>query len=373
MGVAGRPRTVSSPGVARKKAVMSAIAFSAVALAAAGCSGSATAASKSTSASASTTATADAASGGPGVVTTAQAQSIFSSVTAAVSSGSKVKALTGTYGVSWHEQTFDFFALKHAEKFKYENPRFIIPSEPASHYPQWFAATASVKAPKDAPSSLAGVSRPASGPELMTFEKLSPKTPWQLSTAMRLQPGQQLPSVPATPGIAPLDDTTSYLTRPDLVGPLQASVVDDGPKAPAASAVAGGPLTTGIYSYEAGIKPVAGDIRQWSLVGASYNRFALRLAGGGALVFYSDYLDETVLTPSELAQDNPVKPGPPIPIPATFRALVPAHESNPDVKLETQYDLDFAAIDPPASAKNAKIQVIAMGGVPAWAAARSHG
>lgn len=373
MGVAGGPLTVSSPGVARKNAVMSAIALSVVALAAAGCSSSATAASTSASASASTAAAAGAASGGPGVVTTAQAKSIFSDVTAAVSSGSRVKALAKTYGVSWHEQTFDFFALKHAEKYQYENPRFIIPSESKSRYPQWFAATASVKAPKDAPPSLAGVSRPASGPELLTFEKLSPKTPWQLSTAMRLQPGQQLPSVSATPAIAPLNDTTSYLTRPDLVGPLQASVVDDGPKAPAASVVAGGPLTTGIYSHEAGIKPVRGDIRQWSLEGASYNRFALRLANGSALVFYSDYLNETVMTPSALAQDNPVKPGPAIPIPAAFKALVPAHEVNPDVKLETQYDLDFAAIDPPASAKNAKIQVIAMGGVPNYADARSHG
>lgn len=367
MGVAGWLRTVSSPAVARKNVLMSAIALSAAALAAAGCSGSATAASKTTSASQS----ADASSGGSPVVTTAQAKSIFSQVTGRLASGNQKKALAASEGISWHEQTFDFFALKHAEKPTYAKPKFIIPSE--SVYPKWFVVTAKMTAPKGAPSSLAGVSRPASGPVLMTFEKMTPRGPWQLSTSMRLQPGQQLPKIAKTPGIAALDDTTSYLVRPDLVGPLQAAVVDDGPKAPAASAVASGPLTTGIYSYEAGIKPVAGDVRQWSLQGASYNRFALRLANGGALVFYSDYLDEDEMTPSELAEANPVTPGKVIPIPAPFKVLVPKHESKPTVKLETQYDLDFAAIDPPASAKNAKIQVLSMGGVPTWADSRSHG
>ncbi|MCL2581624.1 MAG: hypothetical protein FWE35_04120 [Streptosporangiales bacterium] len=302
-------------------------------------------------------------------MTTAQAKSIFKSVTSQADSGNQKKALAATQGVSWHEQTFDFFALKHSEKYTYGKPSFIIPRE--SVYPQWFAVTTKITAPKDAPSSLAGVSRPASGPALMTFEKMNPQAPWQLSTTMRLQPGQQLPKVSPAPDIAQLDDTSSYLVRPDLVGPLQASVVDDGPKAPAASAVKSGPLTTGMYSYENGIKPVAGDKRMWSLEGATYDRFALRLANGGALVFYSDALNETEETPSELNLANPVTPGKVIPVPGPFKVLIPSHESKPTDKLETDYDLDFAAIDPPASAKNAKIQVITMGGVPTSADAHS--
>jgi hypothetical protein len=155
-----------------------------------------------------------------------------------------------------------------------------------------------------------------------------------------------------------------FLAQPDDVGPLQAAVVDDGPSSAATRAVAGGPLTTGMYQGAAnhvdGLQAPRGDVYQWELDGSSLPQFALRTADGGALVWYAMTLDTTVAVPGEINKANPVQPGPPIPVPLALQTLLGKGQPAPRVQLQSEQTLSFAAIDPPAD--SAKIQVIAVGG-----------
>jgi hypothetical protein len=284
-------------------------------------------------------------------------------------------ALTGT--VQWHEMDSEILTAqaKHQPviQYKYGTPTFIVPSLSTS--PQIFLV--SVERTASAGRTLAGVNLPAKAQVLLLFSRTGAATPWQLDATTQLPAGQALPKLATASGgyaqLATLDDATSYLARPDMVGPLQAGVVDDGPSSASSQAVASGPLTTGLYDWEehppaAYIQP-RGDLRQWSLEGSEYDRFALRTANGGALVFYAMSLDSTTTTPADQAQDVPVPTGPPITIPPGFQPL----DTKPGVvatrSMTIQYGMVFAAIDPPAAASSAtssKIQVIGTGGGPSW-------
>jgi hypothetical protein len=142
-------------------------------------------------------------------------------------------------------------------------------------------------------------------------------------------------------------------------------VVDDGPASAASEVVAAGPLTTGLYQaardHGSGLTAPRGDVYQWELDGASFPEFALRTAAGGALVFYPMTLSTTVAVPDVVNKANPVRSGPPIPVPPAVRALLPAGQAAPLVQLQSQQSLSFAALDP-AAGGTAKIAVIAGGG-----------
>jgi hypothetical protein len=252
--------------------------------------------------------------------------------------------------------------------YEYGTPSFIVPD--LTRFPQWFGAVVERTAP--AGRTLAGVSLPAKDQVVMLFQRVGTRQPWQLAATAQLPAGQALPKL-ATAGdgrtpVAALDGT-SFFVRPDVVGPLQASVVDDGPSSLASQqAVASGPMTTGMYAFQANpplvYRQPRGDVRQWALQGATYNRFAVRTANGGALVFYSGFLGLTTEVPAELAQADTIPIGPLISIPPEFAPLLPAHDVPPRRELRASYTLTFAAIDPPATSAPQKIQVIAIGGGP---------
>lgn len=355
-----------------KKAFIPAIALTALALTASACTSGATPASQSGAGTAITGTTANNAL----AVTAAQAHQVFSgyvSQTAnALATGDQRAALGLTQFTQWDELNTAFLtaAAGHTtvKPDRYAAPLFYLPVQ--NGYPQWFVASARRTAPASSPASLAGVTQATTGQVLMLFEKRAAKLPWELTGSVQLQPGQQLPKLATTADgtveTVPLDDSTTYLARPDVVGPLQAAVVDDGPASPATAAVASGPFTTGIYTRQAAIKHPSGDVRQWELEGSKYDRFALRTASGGAVVFYAMYLNATTEVPAELAEDSDVSPGQPITVPPGFLPLLKPGAPVARKRLITQYSLAFAAIDPPASATNAKIQVIAMGGAPDW-------
>jgi hypothetical protein len=354
--------------VTTRKAFFSSVALAALTLTAAACTSGTSAAGKSGSAS-------TAANRAP-AVTAAQARQVYgayvSQTASALTAGDQKAALALTQFTQWDELKAAFLiaASRHAavKPYQYGTPAFYLPVQDG--YPRWFVASVRRTAPPGSPASLAGVPRPANGQVLMVFETPGPKQPWALISSAQLQPGQQVPKLATTAGgyveTAPLENSTTYLARPDVVGPLQAAVVDDGPAAPAATAVAAGPLTTGVYASEAAIKPPPGDVRQWMLEGSNYDRFALRTASGGALVLYAMYLNSTTEVPAELAQSSTVPLGRPIAVPPEFAPLLAPHAPVPRKRLMTQYSLAFAAIDPPASAAGAKIQVIAMAGTPNW-------
>ncbi len=250
-------------------------------------------------------------------------------------------------------------------------------------YPRWFAASAAITYPRGEPSppgitetgtpgGVAWAQQP--GDALLLFTKASATGAWRLSSESYLAPGESVPALASDSTghvpVVPLSDT-ALPVRPDFTGPLQASVVDDGPASPAARMVASGPLTTGVYDNERagllGLTAPRGDVRQWELEGSDYRQFALRTADGGALVFYAMYLNTTVQTPASLAQSLPLPPGRPISVPAALDPLLQAGQPAPRVKLEGQQLLSFAAVDPAAG--NAKIRVIAIGGDWSYASA----
>ena len=208
---------------------------------------------------------------------------------------------------------------------------------------------------------------PADGPVLMLFDQARANAPWLLASVAQLPPGVTPPKL-ATDGTGhvptvPLADA-SLVAQPGDVGPLQAAVVDDGPASAAGQVVAAGQLTTGLYQaardHAGGPVAPRGDVYQWELDGTSFPEFALRTAAGGALVFYAMSLDTTVAVPDVINKGNPVRSGPPIPVPADVRALLPAGQAAPLVQLQSQQTLSFAAVDPAPG--SGQIQVIAGGG-----------
>ncbi|HEX6452731.1 MAG TPA: hypothetical protein VF060_25135 [Trebonia sp.] len=353
-----------------KKAFIPAIALTALALTASACTSGATPASQSGTGTAGTGTTANHAL----AVTAGQARQVFdgyvSQTASALAAGDRQAALGLTQFTQWDELNTAFLtaAADHTtvRPDRYTAPSFYLPVQDG--YPRWFVASARRTAAASSPASLPGVPRAATGQVLMVFEKRTAQLPWELTSSVQLQPGQQLPKLATTAGgyveTAPFDDSTTYLARPDVVGPLQAAVVDDGPAAPASAAVASGPLTTGIYASQAAIKPPSGDVRQWELEGSKYDKFALRTASGGAVVFYAMYLNATTEVPAELSEKSDVPAGPPIAVPPELLPLLKPGAPVARKRLIAQYALVFAAVDPPAAAPNAKIQVIAMGGTP---------
>ena len=243
-------------------------------------------------------------------------------------------------------------------------PWYFVVSVTRSSVPGTTAMDASAQ------DAAAGVQLPASGTVLLLFEKPTASGAWQVASISQMAPGESVPALATDRNGYVITDSMNgagpQLVRPALAPPLQAGVVDDGPDSPAAQVVASGPLTTGLYhigaTSAAGIAPPSGDVYQWLLEGSSYGRLALRTADGGSLVLYTMYFNLTVQTKSSLDEDVPVASGPPIAVPAYVRALLPPGRPAPTTRLETQDVLSFAAIDPPAADKPAKIQVIAIGG-----------
>jgi len=311
-------------------------------------------------------------------VTIAEASKAFAAYRAAIFTGAyynDAKSLAYTTGTAW--ATYDtaqrVYRYHHQQAagggIRFGAPIFYLPD--SAGYPQWFVADVKTTSSGPAPGALISANGTpeaiSNGRHLVLFEKVTATGPWQLASDSRLAPGVSPPALAKDDTghvpIVPLSDT-ALLARPDVAGALQAAVVDDGPASPAASVVASGPLTTGIYQAEhdtlLGLSVPPGDVSQWELEGSNVSKFALRTADGGALVFYTMYLNTTVEVPALLNKSEPVKPGPPIAVPPYLAPLLAPGASTPRKHLEAQQLLSFATVDPPGGP--AKIQVIAIGG-----------
>jgi len=321
-------------------------------------------------------------------LTAGRAQSAFASYVAAsplaARTGNRTLALSVLSGVAADTTGAQFKIAQAAgirppyTQYRYGTPTFYRPTASPAGNPQYFVVSVertlvSGTSPVNASGQdvAAGVALPSSGRVLMLFQQSGSGHPWQLASASQLAPGESVPAL-ATDGrgSVPAEHFTAAssatLVRPALAPPLQATVVDDGPASAAAQFVASGPLTTGLYQEAAtsarGITPPPGDVYHWLLEGSSEGRLALRTADGGVLVLYAMYLNNTVETESALNQQIPVLPGPTITVPDYLKPLLPPARWAPRTRLQAQDILSFAAIDPPATGKSAKIQVIAIGG-----------
>jgi hypothetical protein len=351
----------------------------AAALAAVGCTSAPVTSTAGTTPGTAVTA-AEAASAYGRIVPLVLAAGSSADVTAALSSTTDVAHVE----VSTSHLTASYFneRLPAGDLVRLGTPAFYLPD--SAGYPQWFVADAAItskatsppsgekrtrtpRAPR-APRAPGGIrSENANGQIVFLFTKASVTAPWQLSSMSELARGTSLPAL-AVEGnglvrTVSMADTT-LLAQPNVTGPLQAGVVDDGPANAASKVVASGPLTTGIYDSERarlfGLTAPHGDILQWQLEGSNFQQFALRTADGGALVFYAMYLNTVVQTPGSLNQNRPLNPGPAISVSQLLAPLLGRGHPTPRIKLEGQQLLSFAAVDPPAS--GGKIRVIAIGG-----------
>jgi hypothetical protein len=222
---------------------------------------------------------------------------------------------------------------------------FYVPA--LSGFPQWFV----VAVPRSTVSG--GRTNPAVS-TLMLFDRDKTTVKWTLSgTALLSQP---LPKIALDGGYAIPVSTIdqSLLLRPDVAGATQAAVVDDGPSSPAAAVVAAGPQTTGLYAAQAAqgaAQQRTGLQYEWLLQGSPFPQVGLRLADGGALVLYGLYLNTTNEHPNLVA-------GSPIPVPGAVAPILTTPNQVGYHAVFANWAYQFAAIDPPATARNAKLQII---------------
>jgi hypothetical protein len=290
----------------------------------------------------------------------AAAKTVYSSYLvasdAAAATGDKAQALSIVTAAQWAQVKAQYTALASTgtpvPRYRYGQPTFYVPA--LASYPQWFV----VAAPRR--TDTGGRLGPAVS-TLMVFARAKQTLPWTLSGTAVL--GQPLPAIARDSDGYAIDVATtdpSLLVRPDVVGATQAAVVDDGPASPAAAVVSDGPQTSGLYAAQAAraaAEQARGLQYQWLLQGAPFPQFELRLADGGALVLYGMYLDTTNQHPNLVA-------GSPIPVSPAFTALFALPNEIGYHAVYANWTYEFATIDPPATAHDAKLQVIAaQGGV----------
>jgi hypothetical protein len=277
---------------------------------------------------------------------------------AAAAHGDETSALSVVTSAQWAQTRSQYTALASAgtpvPRYRYGTPVFYVPA--LSGFPQWFVVAA-------ARTTVTGGKPGATDSTLMLFAREKKTEDWALSgTAVLSRP---LPAIARDGGYAIAVPTTdsALLLRPDVVGATHAAVVDDGPASPAAAVVAAGPQTTGLHAAQAAraaAEQARGLQYQWLLQGAPWPQVGLRLADGGALVLYGMYLNTSNEHPN-LAE------GAPIPMPTAFTPLLAEPTEVGYHAVFANWAYQFAAIDPPAGARDAKLDVIA------WQSGPSYG
>ena len=241
----------------------------------------------------------------------------------------------------------------------YGKPTLYVPK--LTTYPLWFMVAA-----PEYPAH--GGQR---GTALMVFDRPGAGSPWALNGTALL--GKDTPALPVAVdkhGYATALATTDTkpLLRPDAVGAMHASVVDDGPASAAASVVERGPDTTGLYQANAAeAKRIRPDhyIYTWEMEGTSYPVFALRSTGGGAVVFYTMTLNRQTVPATKPPAHPKVQP-PSIPVPDVYKPLIGPGQTPFIREFDADSTLQFLAVDPPAakngSTTTGKLRVIGRGG-----------
>ena len=292
-------------------------------------------------------------------LSTAQAiyRSYLAASDAAAAAGDAEQGLAAVSYAQWAQVKAQYTALATVgtavPRYRYSQPVFYVPA--LAHTPRWFVVSASR-------STFTHGQLGAPVPTLLLFTQVKSTEPWTLSGSAVLD--QPLPAIARDSDGYAIDVTTtdsSLLLRPDVAGATQAAVVDQGPASPAAAVVAAGPRTTGFYAAQSAqaAEQAKGLRYSWLLQGAAFPQFELRLAGGGALVLYGMYLNTTDEHPNLVA-------GAPIPVPAAFSPLLVAPTEIGYHAVYANWTYEFAAIDPPATAGHAKLQVIAAEGAPSY-------
>ena len=293
-------------------------------------------------------------------VTVADAQATYRAYLrvsdAAAARGGKASALSVVSSAQWDQAKNQYTAWALAgspiPRYRYGTPVFYVPA--LSGYPQWFVVAVDR-------TTITGGKPGVTARTLMLFARQKKAEHWTLGgTAVLSRPLPAIAHDAEGYAVAVPTTDTSLLLRPDVVGATHAAVVDDGPSSPAAAVVAAGPQTTGLHAAQvarAAAEHARGLNYQWLLQGASWPQVGLRLAGGGALVFYGMYLNTTNEHPNLVE-------GTAIPVPAAFTPLLDGPNEVGYHAVLADWAYQFAAVDPPASARDGKLRIIAWQGWP---------
>jgi hypothetical protein len=239
----------------------------------------------------------------------------------------------------------------------YGKPTLYVPR--LTTYPQWFMATAPEYPAHGRPETA-----------MMVFDRPEASGGWTVDGIVQLAGNAPALNVAVNKkGYATALATTdgSLEFRPDEVGATHASVVDEGPSSAAATVVAAGPQTTGIYQANAAY---AGKIRAghwiytWQMEGTSYPFFALGTTDGGAIVFYTMSLNRQTVPAAKPPAHPKVQP-PSIPVPDVYKSLIESGQKPFTNEFDADSTLQFLAVDPPG-AKNGsppgKLRIVGNGG-----------
>ena len=296
-------------------------------------------------------------------VTIAEAQAAYQTYlqvsASAAAQGDMALALSVASSAQWDQTKSRYMAWALAgipvPRYRYGTPVFYVPG--LSGFPEWFVVAVNR-------TTVTGGKPGATNRTLLLFARDEKTGDWTLGgTAVLSRPLPALARDADGYAVAVATTDSSLLLRPDVVGATHAAVVDDGPTSPAAAVVAAGPQTTGLHALQAtqaAAEQARGLDYEWLLQGASWPQVGLRLADGGALVLYGMYLSTTNAHPNLVA-------GAPIPVPG---AVTPVLDKPNEVgyhEVLANWAYQFAAVDPPASARDGKLDIIA------WQSGPSNG
>jgi hypothetical protein len=291
-----------------------------------------------------------------------QARSAFTNYVAAsnaaADSGDKAQALGVVANAQWAQIKGQYEALASVgtpvSRYRYGTPHFDLPA-PAG-YLQWFMVT--VPRAAEAGGQLGAVVN-----TVMVFERAEANLHFTLDGTFPIdQPLPPLAYESDGYAVPEPDNDARALLPPDVVGPSQAAVADEGPGNPAAAVISAGPQSTGLYAAQAAQSRAERSralVYLWLLQGAPFPQFQLRLRSGADLVLYGMSLNTTLEHP-DLAI------GSPIPVPAGFSPLFAAPTEVGYHAVYAYWTYQFAAIDPPATAHGAKVTIIAANGGPSY-------
>lgn len=180
-------------------------------------------------------------------------------------------------------------------------------------------------------------------PTLLTFAK---NDDWRLSSATRLLGPGGLPEIALDAegyATAVADDDRSITIRPQLIGPLHATVAETGTDGAAAGLIADGPYTTDVAEQITAAREKAkknGFAYDSIFQAGDYPLYALRTADGGAVIQYA--LSRLTTTTTKTAEDDY------IPVPESARWSISAPVLRRNLRLTEIHTYVIAV--PPSSA-----------------------
>lgn len=224
-------------------------------------------------------------------------------------------------------------------RYTWSRPTAFVPRQSRGSSPQWFAAAARR-------GDAAGNTRTV----MLVFVRAGEGSPWQISAQSVLYEDEEPPEIALDEegyaiALDPRDQ--SVAVSPNLVGPLHATVAEEGPQGFASGLIAPGPHTTGFAEdIEATRKQAQSrDCMSYTSIFAlqtSYPIYALRTADRGALVFY------TLVRTSTWSTDPGLKcgKGRPVAIPRGARWLLGAGDVQIYQKRRIQETQQYVTVVP---------------------------